>query len=74
MERCDKSKAGKKRKVNRVDPESAVVKSPQGVRSGYSTQSVEDLRTKKARILHPFGFNRKVSGFSRFFLRGLEQT
>ena len=38
--RGDKTKDGKERNVNRVDPESVVVKSPQGTHSGYSMQTV----------------------------------
>lgn len=40
--RGDKTKDGKERNVNRVDPESVVVKSPQGTHSGYSMQTVVD--------------------------------
>jgi transposase len=41
-ERGDKTKDGKERKVNRIDPKSVVVKSPQGTHCGYSMQSVVD--------------------------------
>jgi transposase len=41
-ERGEKTKDGKERRVNRVDPESTVVKSPQGTHSGYSMQTVVD--------------------------------
>jgi hypothetical protein len=40
----DKTKAGNERKVNRVDPKSVVVKSPQGTHCGYSMQTVVDDR------------------------------
>jgi transposase len=41
-ERGDKTKDGIERKVNRVDPDSVVVKSPQGTHCGYSMQTVVD--------------------------------
>ena len=41
-ERGDKTKDGVDRKVNRVDPDSVMVKSPQGTHCGYSMQSVVD--------------------------------
>jgi transposase len=41
-ERGDKTKDGIERKVNRVDPQSVVVKSPQGTHCGYSMQTVVD--------------------------------
>lgn len=40
--RGEKTKDGKARTVNRVDPQSVVVKSPQGTHSGYSMQAVVD--------------------------------
>jgi transposase len=41
-ERGDKTKDGVERKVNRVDPDSVMVKSPQGTHCGYSMQTVVD--------------------------------
>jgi transposase len=41
-ERGEKTKDGHARKVNRVDPESAAMKSPQGTHPAYSVQSVVD--------------------------------
>ncbi len=43
-QRSEKTKDGKERKVNLIDPESVVVKSPQGTHSGYSMQTVVDDR------------------------------
>ncbi len=43
-ERGDKTKDGIERKVNRVDPDSVKVKSPQGTHCGYSMQTVVDDR------------------------------
>ncbi len=40
--RGEKTKDGKERTINRIDPESVVVKSPQGTHSGYSMQNVVD--------------------------------
>src|SRR5208337_4506440 len=41
---------GKERKINRVDPQSVLVKSPQGVHCGYSMQTVVD--DKNGLIVH----------------------
>lgn len=41
-ERGEKTKDGAERKVNRVDVDSTIVKSPQGTHSGYALQSVVD--------------------------------
>jgi transposase len=41
-ERGEKTKDGKERKINMVDPESVVVKSPQGTHSGFAMQNVVD--------------------------------
>ena len=49
-ERGDKTKDGKERQVNLIDPESVVVKSPQGTHCGYSMQSVVD--DKNGLIVH----------------------
>ena len=49
-QRGDKTKDGKERKVNLVDPESVVVKSPQGTHCGYSMQTVVD--DKNGLIVH----------------------
>jgi transposase len=40
--RGEKTKHGKTRQVNRTDPDSVVVKSPQGTHSGFSMQTVAD--------------------------------
>ena len=44
------TKNGKERKVNRVDPDSTVMQSPQGTHPGYSVQSVVD--DKNGLIVH----------------------
>lgn len=44
------TKNGKERKVNRLDPESTVMQSPQGTHPGYSMQSVVD--DKNGLIVH----------------------
>ncbi len=49
-ERGDKTKDGKERQVNQIDPESVVVKSPQGTHCGYSMQTVVD--DKNGLIVH----------------------
>jgi transposase len=49
-ERGDRAKDGKERQVNLVDPESVVVKSPQGTHCGYSMQTVVD--DKNGLIVH----------------------
>jgi len=41
-ERGDRTKDGKERRVNLVDPDSVMVKSPQGTHCGYSMQTVVD--------------------------------
>jgi len=41
-ERGEKTKDGIERKINRIDPQSVVVKSPQGTHCGYSMQTVVD--------------------------------
>jgi transposase len=49
-ERGEKTKDGKERKVNLVDPQSVVVKSAQGTHCGYCMQTVVD--DKKGLIVH----------------------
>jgi transposase len=49
-QRGDKAKDGKERQVNQIDPESVVVKSPQGTHCGYSMQTVVD--DKNGLIVH----------------------
>ena len=49
------SKNGKERKVNRVDPDSTVMQSPQGTHPGYSMQTVVD--DKNGLIVHTDAVN-----------------
>ena len=49
-ERGDRTKDGKERQVNLIDPQSVMVKSPQGTHCGYSMQTVVD--DKNGLIVH----------------------